>query len=280
MSQNYATPPAPSAQPAPARAGNGLATAGFVLGLLGFLGSFIPVLNIVGIAMGVVGAILAGFGLNRARTSASGKGLAISGLVLGVLALIIGVVVNVAFANAVDNAIEDTTDTSVEAPAESADDAAAEEPADAAEEDAEPAASAVGTTRDNPAPLGSAINGGDWTVTINTVTPAEADSLGQTAQAGSTLLVVNLTATYNGTDEQGATPWASVEFVTPEGTTVTSYSGSTLFIPDSQFDSLATLYEGASTTGNQIFEVPANWQEGVLVVSPDLMADSVFVAVQ
>ena len=39
--------------PAPVKGSNGLATAGFVLGLLGLLGSWIPFLNILGIIPGL-----------------------------------------------------------------------------------------------------------------------------------------------------------------------------------------------------------------------------------
>jgi len=278
MSHPYGAQPAPMPQPGPAKASNGLATAGFVLGLLGLLGSFIPVLNIGAMVIGVVGAVLAAVGLAKAKKSGAGKGLAMSGLILGLLALIIGIVVNVAFANAVNNATDDVTDTSVKAPANSADDAATD---GAANDDAATVDDAVGTSRDNPTPLGSAITGGDWTVTINSVTTADADSLGQAPEAGSALLVVNMTATYNGNDSQGATPWASIGFVTAEGTTIDSLDGSTLFLPDDQFDSLSTVYEGASVTGDKMIEVPADgWQNGVLAVSPDLLSDDTFVAVQ
>lgn len=260
--------PTPTPQFGPAKASNGLATAGFVLGLLGFLGSFIPVINIGGIVLGVVGAILAAVGLSKAKKSGTGKGLAVSGLILGLLAVIIGIVVNVVFVGAVSDAVDEVTDTSVEAPAGTADDAA-------------PVDDAVGTSRDNPAPLGSAVTGGDWTVTINSVTTADADKLSQAPAAGSVLLVVNMTAAYNGSDSQGATPWASVNFVTAEGTTIDGLDGSTLFVPEDSFDSLTVLYEGASVTGNKIIEVPADgWQNGALVVSPDLMSDNTFVAVQ
>ncbi|WP_407345546.1 hypothetical protein [Pengzhenrongella phosphoraccumulans] len=52
MSDTQVVQPAPTPQPAPAKASNGLATAGFVLGLLGLLGSFIPVINVGGIVLG------------------------------------------------------------------------------------------------------------------------------------------------------------------------------------------------------------------------------------
>lgn len=262
----YPTPP-----PAPVKTSNGLATAGFVLGLLGFLGSFIPVLNIGGILLGVLGAILAAIGLSKAKKTGTGKGLALSGLILGVLALIIGIVVNVAFAGAVTTAIDDATDTSVKTPATAGSSADADEPAD----------EALGTSRDNPAPLGSAITGGDWTVTINSVETTKKDSFDQAAAEGSVLLVVNMTAVYDGDDAQGSSPWATVNFATADGTTIDGLDGSTLFVPEDQFDSLTTLYEGGSVTGDKIIEVPeGDWESGVLVVSPDLMSDDTFVAVK
>lgn len=258
----------PASQSGPVKAGNGLATAGFVLGLLGFLGSFIPVINIGGIVLGVIGAVLAAVGLGKAKRSGTGRGLAIAGLVLGALALIIGVIVNVAFVNVVNDAVDEATETSVEAPAGSTDGSA-------------PVDVQAGTSRETPAPLGSAVTGGDWTVTINSVSTAEVDALSQAPAEGSVLLVVNTTATYNGSDAQGSVPWATVNFVTAEGATLDGLDGSTLFVPDDSFDSLTVLYQGASETGNKIIEVPADgWQGGVLVVSPDLMSDKTFIAVQ
>ncbi|WP_454301889.1 hypothetical protein [Salana multivorans] len=99
----------PPPVPPPVQSGNGLATAGFVLGLLGFLGSFIPLLNVVGIVLGVIGAILAAVGLAKAKTAGSGKGLAVAGVILGVLAVIVAIIINVAFANAVDDVVGSTT---------------------------------------------------------------------------------------------------------------------------------------------------------------------------
>lgn len=275
--QAYYAPPPPAGPPnaptaAPVKPSNGLATAGFVVGLLGFLGSFIPVLNIVGIVLGVIGAILAGVGLAKSRNVGAGKGLALAGLILGVLALIIGVVINVAFAKAVGDAVDKSTGTTVTAPTASAGGAAP-----AAKPSAAPAA---GTSRENPAPIGSAITGGDWVVTVNSVKTADKDSLGQVPASGKVLLVVNLTATYNGSDSQGATPWATVKFVTAGGETVDGLDGSTLFVPEKQFDSMKTVYNGASVTGDKMMEVPADWEKGVFAVSPDVLSDDTFVAVK
>ena len=230
-------------------------------------------LNVFGMILGVVGAVLAAVGLAKSKKVGAGKGLAIGGLVLGVLAVIVAIIVNVAFVNAVDEAVKTTTDTSVQAPA-------ASNGADPTSGDAA-ADKDLGTSRENPAPIGSAITGGDWTVKVNSVKTADKDSLGQAPAAGKTLLVVNVTATYNGDDKQGSSAFAVVKFVTAEGNTIDSTSGSTLFIPDDQFASLDTVFSGASVTGNQMIEVPADaWKNGVLSVSPDMLSDDTFVAVK
>ncbi|WP_432476472.1 hypothetical protein [Nocardioides sp. GXQ0305] len=259
--------------PVPPKGSNGLAIAGFVLGLLGLLTSWIPFLNVVGIILGVLGVVLAGVGLAKSSKVNAGKGLAIAGIVLGALAVIFAVLINVVFVSAVDEAIDQTTSTRVETPSGSGNEAASE---DKAGSDAE-----LGTTRDNPAPLGSGITGDDWTVKINSVKTVRADSMGETPAAGSVLLAINMTATYNGDDEQGSTPWATVDFVSPDGTTIDSTSGSTMFIAENEFDSLKTVFNGASVTGDQLLEVPADtWQDGVLAVSPGMLSDDTFVAVK
>ena len=82
--------------PAPVKGSNGIATAGFVLSLLGLLGSWIPVLNVLGILLAVVGSALAAVGLAKAKVGA-GMGLALAGIVLGVFAVILALLVNVVF---------------------------------------------------------------------------------------------------------------------------------------------------------------------------------------
>ena len=113
MSNTHTQPgPAPyPGMPAPAPSGsNGLATAGFVLGLLGLLGCWIPVLNIVAIILAVLGVVLAGVGLAKSKRAGAGRGLAIAGLVLGVLAVIFAIIINVAFVGAVDDAVNSASD--------------------------------------------------------------------------------------------------------------------------------------------------------------------------
>lgn len=98
-------PPSATAPVAP-KGSNGLATAGFVLGLLAVLTCWIPLLNVVGIILGVLGAVLAAVGLAKARRGAAGRGLAIAGIVLGVIAVLLAILVNVAFSKAVDDALD------------------------------------------------------------------------------------------------------------------------------------------------------------------------------
>ena len=70
------------------------------------------------------------------------------------VAVIAAIVVNVAFIGAVDEAIDETTKTNVETPSDSSDGGAGSEDKAAVDDE-------VGTTRDNPAPLGSKISDGD-----------------------------------------------------------------------------------------------------------------------
>lgn len=86
---------------------NGMATAGFVLGLLGLLICWIPIVNILGIVLGLLGAVLAAVGLAKSQKVGTGKGLAIAGMILGVLAVLFAILINVAFSKAVDDAFDD-----------------------------------------------------------------------------------------------------------------------------------------------------------------------------
>jgi hypothetical protein len=69
---------------------NGMAIAGMVLGIVGFLVVFIPCVGwLLAIILGIVGATLSGIGLGTAgKYGGAGKGMAIAGLVLSVLAIV------------------------------------------------------------------------------------------------------------------------------------------------------------------------------------------------
>ena len=90
---------------------NGLGTAGFVLGLLGLVFSFIPIVGVVAWPLVLVGLCLGVFGLVRvSRGQAGNKGVAIAGVVLSALGLAVCVAWVVLFGRAAsdaENALDD-----------------------------------------------------------------------------------------------------------------------------------------------------------------------------
>jgi Bacterial pre-peptidase C-terminal domain len=71
--------------------GNGLAIAGMVLGIVGFVAVFIPCIGwVLAVALGIVGATLSGIGLGTASKRGAAKGMAVTGLVLSIIAIIWG----------------------------------------------------------------------------------------------------------------------------------------------------------------------------------------------
>lgn len=88
-------PPPPLQYGGPAKKSNGMAVAGFVLALLGALGSFIPFVNIFFAFLAVLGLIFGIIGMVKAGSTGAGKGLSIAAIILAVLALAISTVVTV-----------------------------------------------------------------------------------------------------------------------------------------------------------------------------------------
>ena len=88
----YAQPVIVAQQPAPAKRGNGMATAGLVFGILAFVFSWIPGLYY---GFGLLGLIFSIVGL--VKRNAPGKGKAIAGLILAVLGVIAGIVIQEVF---------------------------------------------------------------------------------------------------------------------------------------------------------------------------------------
>lgn len=139
-------------------------------------------------------------------------------------------------------------------------------------------------TRENPYPLGSEITDGDWTVVINSVNLDATDAIvghnefNEPPEDGNIYILVEATVTYNGTDPQGEVPMTTIDYVTADGNTIDI---AWVDYAETDFTLLDPLYEGASHTGSNAYEVPADTAaEGVLAVAPDMMSDRVFVAVQ
>ncbi|MEV5300445.1 DUF4190 domain-containing protein [Amycolatopsis methanolica] len=102
----------PYAPPAHAQPKNGLGTAGFVLGLVGLVFAFIPLVGVVAWPLVIIGLILSIVGVSRAtKGAATNKGLAIAGVVCSAVGLVICILWTAVFGAAVDK-VNDSTPTS------------------------------------------------------------------------------------------------------------------------------------------------------------------------
>jgi hypothetical protein len=80
-------------QQTPAKPSNGLGTAGFVVGLIGLLISFIPLVGVVAWPLVVLGIIFSAVGISKAvKGRATNKGLAITGLIVSIIGLVVCIV--------------------------------------------------------------------------------------------------------------------------------------------------------------------------------------------
>jgi hypothetical protein len=91
--------------PAEGKGSNGLAIAGFVLALLGALSSFIPIVNIGGDVLAVLGLIFGVVGLIQSGSKAAGRGLSVAAISLAMVAFVVSVVVNTRAVTTLDTAI-------------------------------------------------------------------------------------------------------------------------------------------------------------------------------
>jgi hypothetical protein len=84
-------PPYPGTFIVAATPGNGVGVASGVLGIVGLVLSFIPVLDFIGVVLAILAVILGAVGIQRANAAdGAGKGMAVTGLVCGLVALAIG----------------------------------------------------------------------------------------------------------------------------------------------------------------------------------------------
>ena len=80
---------------------SGLATAGMVLGIIGAVLSFIPIINNIAFFIGILALIFGIIGIVKK----AGKGKAIAGIALGILSIVI----TLAMQSAVSDAIDETS---------------------------------------------------------------------------------------------------------------------------------------------------------------------------
>ncbi|MGW0177801.1 DUF4352 domain-containing protein [Nocardia sp. NPDC003345] len=268
--------PYPGRPPAPEKRKNTVGLIAIIVAVVGFVFACIPGALIVGWILLPIAFILGIVGVCQAGKT---KGTSVAATIVAVVGTVVGFIVFLAVvSDAVDESFDDAFgggDVSVATPAA---------PGPAGDSENGEAASTDQGTRTNPYPLGSVITDGDWQVTVNSVTAdandavATENSFNDPAPAGSQYLLANVTVTYTGTNPQGETPFATISYVTADGNTVNSYDSMTV-APDA-LDTLSPLFQGASTTGNLVFTVPAaSATQGTLAVEATMFADKVFVAV-
>lgn len=246
----------------------GVAVLGFIIACFpgGILFAWLPLL--AALILAIVGLVKQGR-----------KWAPLTALILSVIGGIVGVITLFAgLAMAVNDAIEDATGTSVEQPNTSTDEGESGSDAEAPEEDA-------GTSRENPAAIGSKISGDEWDVVVNSVTLGATDAvlaaeklINEPPADGNEFILVNVTTTYTG-DDKGMPAFVRFAYVTPEGNTIDGLDQIT--IAPEPLDTLSELYTDASATGNIVLSVPsATAADGVLAVTPGMFADEVFVSVK
>lgn len=257
----------PQATQAPSKQRNALGIIGFVCALLGVLFSCIPgwlilgwILLPISFILGLVGLFLKG-----------PKKLAISAIIISVIGTVIAAMVLVFV---VGKAFDETfdKDTAVSDPVQDSNEASL-------------GADDAGVTRSNPLPIGTTVESGDWAITLNGV-DLNADGVvmaenpfNEPAGEGRTYILANLTVAYKGSNPQGETPTAIVEYVSVDGQTFHSFDAPVV-VPD-ELDTLTTLYEGGSETGNVAFSVPAESAgAGVFAISPEVFSEKKFFSAQ
>lgn len=265
-----------SGQPVPAAKGgkNVLGLVAMGIAIVGFIFACVPGALIIGwillpiaFILGIVAIFMKG-----------AKWAAITAIIVSVVGTVVGVIVFFAVVATSFNSAFSNGETKI------GDAVTSEQQSVEAEETAEDSA-AVGT-RENPVPLGTEVSNDEWKVTVNSVTQgapaadavAGANSFNDTADAGSEYIIINYTVTYIGDDADGQMPaFVGLDYVTAGGVTVNSTEK--LVVAPDALDSLSTLYNGGTATGNTALQVPSP-VDGVLVVRPGMFGDKVFVALQ
>ena len=253
---------------------NALGLVAFITSIIGFVFACMPGALIVGWILLPIAFVLS---LVSLFMKGQTKGLGISGLVISVVGTVVGVIVAFGtFVLAVDDALSGG-EVSVSSP-----ETQVSEPSAAP---VETEAAPVEGSRETPFPIGSTVTQGDWAVTINSVNLdangllADENLFNEPPADGTTYIMVNVTAQYVGTNAEGEMPSVLLDYVTVDGNTIDGFDA--FVVSPEEFDSVSTLYEGASTTGNRSFQVPADSAgDGVLALTPHVFGDKVFVAVK
>jgi hypothetical protein len=214
-----------TSRPAPQ---NGLGTAGFVLGLLGLLFSFIPLIGIIAWPLVLLGVILSGIGLSRARNGrATNRGLAIAGVACSVLGLLVCISYAAAFGAAVS-----TTPTASTPPSGR-------------------------TVTDAPAGVGAQVQDGAFAFTVTNVETGR-EALGDgflRSEAQGSYVLVHVTVTNVGTEAQMFTS-ANQTLLDAQGREFEADAGAALMNVSDSESFLTAINPGNSVDGVLVFDVP------------------------
>lgn len=253
-----------------------------ITAIVGAIFAVIPGALIIGwilLPIGFILSIVSLFLKNQKR----GQGIA--ALIISIVGTIIGFIVFFAVVGtAVDEAFNEDVEIQSPGAGDQAEENVLDEEAVADEDDA--GAGAEEGTRDNPLTLGTPISESDWEVTLNSVDLNATDAvlaenpLNDEPAEGHGYILANVTATYVGNDSAGDSPGGiRMEYVSSEGNSFDS-TANMVIAPD-YFNRSETLYEGASTTGNFVVEVPMDGAEnGNVLLSPSMFGDGIFFELQ
>lgn len=230
---------------------SGMAVTAFVVGLIGFLTAFIPVINAVSIVGGIVAVVLGVLAVRKANAGqAAGKGLAVAGLVLGALAVIGGIIANLLFGaavTAIDEAVQDTEQRIADQEADrgtAVDDGAA------------------GT--ETVLALGESAEVGEYTVTVTAVNLDAGDVLAEANQfnepATNQYVLADVSVVYTGAEEGDA--WLDLSHVFM-GTDARQYDASACgAVTPAPVVEAPTLNNGGAADYQVCFDVPAEAMDG------------------
>lgn len=249
---------------------NTLGLISFIVAIVGLVFACIPGALIVGWILLPVAFVLA---IVSFFMKGQKRGFGIAGLVISILGTIVAAIVfTVVVVTAVDDAFNGEISTF---DPDSVSGGTAPAGADTGDND----------TREEPLPIGTAVSDDEWTVVINSVNLNATDEIlaenqfNDVPDEGQVYIMANVTVTYTGTDPEGSIPFTSIAYVTPDGNTINTYDA--MAVTPDRLEEYNTLYEGASESGNIAFLVPAERvEEGTLTVSPGMLSQTAFVAVQ
>jgi hypothetical protein len=290
--QTWSPPPSFNAgaqPPVPKPPTNGLGLTSLILGLVAFVGAFIPVINYVTGVAAIAGLVLGIIAVTRAGRP---KGLAKAGIAASAVALVLSIVLaivyTIGFVALVRDARQEALDIGSGGSTSSG-------PSDGPVESTDPTLPEAPTggelgTRGNPAPIGTTIvtfaDGveqyeitlGAPTLNADAIIAAE-NSFNEAPPAGLQYAILPVTVVYTGATS--GTPYFDLDFafVSAAGTTHTSVD--TLAVGPTPLTDINELYPGGTGTGNVVIAIPtADAASGTWAVSTLFGDESFYSAAQ